>query len=120
MMVVDDDRMFFSQGEPYLNPKLHRDSGDDGSLAIPIHTQHVETTIIEVSPYTVADYLGRGGFGEVKIGLNQLSGERVALKFIRKADICTVRHAERTATEVQCLSTLNHPNMIRLFEVRAF
>ena len=118
MMVVDDDRMFFSQGEPFLNPKLHRES-DDGSLAIPTHTQHVETTITEVGPYTIADYLGRGGFGEVRIGLNQLSGEKVALKFLRKADICTVRHAERTGTEVQCLSTLNHPNIIRLFEVRA-
>lgn len=116
MMVVDDDRMFFSQGEPFLNPKLNRDSCD-GSPAI--HTQHVETTITEVGPYTIADYLGRGGFGEVRIGLNQLTGEKVALKFLRKADICTVRHAERTGTEVQCLSTLNHPNIIRLFVVRA-
>ena len=114
MMVVDDDRMFLSQGEPFASRKPYRESNENKESA---NSQQVEAVITEVGPYTIGEYLGRGGFGEVRVGINQLSGEKVALKFLRKCDICTVKAAERTGTEIQCLSSLNHPNIIRLFVV---
>jgi 5'-AMP-activated protein kinase, catalytic alpha subunit len=114
MMVVDDDRMFLSQGEPFASRKPYRESNENKESAT---SQQVEAVITEVGPYTIGEYLGRGGFGEVRVGINQLSGEKVALKFLRKCDICTVKAAERTGTEIQCLSSLNHPNIIRLFVV---
>ena len=61
-------------------------------------------------------FLGRGGFGEVRIGYQQMSGEAVALKFLPNASIENIDSAERTATEIQCLTALRHQNIIRLFQ----
>lgn len=52
--------------------------------------------------YKVNEFLGKGGFGEVRVGEHQLTGERVALKFLRKSAIADMGAAERTTTEVQC------------------
>ncbi|CAM9168878.1 unnamed protein product, partial [Phaeothamnion confervicola] len=69
-----------------------------------------------VGGYRVKDFLGRGGFGEVRVGEHQLTGERVALKFLRKSDIASMGAAERTTTEMQCLTALKHPAVIRLVQ----
>lgn len=50
----------------------------------------------------VNEFLGKGGFGEVRVGEHQLTGERVALKFLRKSAIADMGAAERTTTEIQC------------------
>lgn len=52
--------------------------------------------------FKVCEFLGRGGFGEVRVGEHQLTGERVALKFLRKSAIADMGAAERTTTEIQC------------------
>lgn len=52
----------------------------------------------------VCEFLGKGGFGEVRVGEHQLTGERVALKFLRKSAIADMGAAERTTTEIQCES----------------
>jgi carbon catabolite-derepressing protein kinase len=61
--------------------------------------------------------LGRGGFGEVRSGEHQLTGEKVALKFLRKSEISSIHAAERTITEIQCLTALKHNNIISLYQV---
>lgn len=48
------------------------------------------------------EFLGKGGFGEVRVGEHQLTGERVALKFLRNSAIADMGAAERTTTEIQC------------------
>ena len=50
----------------------------------------------------MCEFLGKGGFGEVRVGEHQVTGERVALKFLRKSAIADMGAAERTTTEVQC------------------
>ena len=117
MMILDDDRMFLSQGETFSHPKGKKDSKDKNSS---FYDQINEASNTDVGPYTVGELLGRGGFGEVRVGTNQLTGEKVALKFLRKADILSVGAAERTSTEIQCLATLSHPNIIKLFVVRNY
>ena len=114
MTILDDDRMFLSQGEAFSHPRNRRESKENNTSSIDL----IDETVWDVGPYTVGDILGRGGFGEVRVGTNQLTEEQVALKFLRKSDILSVRAAERTSTEIQCLATLCHPNIIRLFVVR--
>eukprot|EP01034_Spumella_vulgaris_P024383 gene24383-30724_t len=69
-----------------------------------------------IGGYKVGDMLGKGGFGEVRHGEHQLTLEKVALKFLRKSDIHSLGAAERTNTEIQCLTALKHTNIIRLLQ----
>ena len=71
-------------------------------------------SMTSLGPFLIGEVLGKGGFGEVRVGVNQLNGEKVALKFLRKSEIMSLVAAERTATEIQCLSALKHPNIIQL------
>ncbi|CAN0541134.1 unnamed protein product [Laminaria digitata] len=57
----------------------------------------------------VCEFLGKGGFGEVRVGEHQVTGERVALKFLRKSAIADMGAAERTTTEVQCEKKKSRP-----------
>lgn len=59
-------------------------------------------TSCHVRDKQVCEFLGKGGFGEVRVGEHQLTGERVALKFLRKSAIADMGAAERTTTEIQC------------------
>jgi serine/threonine protein kinase len=52
----------------------------------------------------------KGGLGEVRVGTQQVTRDKVALKFLRKSEIMSIGAAERTATEIQCLTILKHQN----------
>lgn len=71
-----------------------------------------------IGGYKIGAVLGRGGFGEVRIGEHLLTGEKVALKFLKKSSIHSLGAAERTYTEIQCLQALKHNNIIKLLQVR--
>jgi len=138
MMVADDDMLFFSNGEAFIPPKFTRTpskssrvrpdgstaAGDDGDGdgdgadgsggGHPRGKNTRRGSMTSLGPFLIGDVLGKGGFGEVRVGTNQLNGEKVALKFLRKSEIMNLVAAERTATEIQVLSTLKHPNIIQL------
>ena len=114
MMIEDNDMVFLSIDEDFIAPNFITNIDDSA--------QGNESSDSTISPivagFKVLGFLGRGGFGEVRVGEHQLTGERVALKFLRKADILSMGAAERTMTEIQCLTTLKHQNIIRLLQVR--
>lgn len=111
MMIEDDDILFLSHHEDFIAPAdlyaPDADSAARGDEKIP-HS---------IGGYKVGEVLGRGGFGEVRVGEHHLTGERVALKFLRKSEIHSFSAAERTNLEIQCLSALKHTNIIRLIHV---
>lgn len=108
MMIVDDDILFFGKDEDFIRPdSMVADKGRSESERLP-HS---------VGGYIVGELLGRGGFGEVRCGGHPLTAEKVALKFLRKAEIHSLGAAERTNTEIQCLATLKHNNIIKLIQV---
>lgn len=106
MMIEDNDILFLSNGEAFVYPVLEGNSSSSTSESIPAI----------ISGYKVGKVLGRGGFGEVRMGEHQLTNEAVALKFLRKAEILSMGAAERTTTEIQCLTALKHQNIIRLMQ----
>ena len=125
MMIEDDDRIFLSQGEAFLQPIINisaiarTTSGmSNGEKSKDKGVEKVKPSSTVVGPYSVGEILGRGGFGEVRIGTNQLTGEKVALKFIRKSDIQSMGAVERAANEIKCQSILRHTNIVRLEMVR--
>ena len=139
MMIQDEDMLFLSNGEEFV-PKpydykkpnaagIGQDddvtSGNEAQTRDPfamsggINDQFAaksDNLPPIIGNYKVSTFLGRGGFGVVRVGKHQLTEERVALKFINKSDILSIAAAERTMTEIQCLTTLKHNNIILLYE----
>src|SRR5438105_2514918 len=67
-----------------------------------------------VPGYVVEELLGRGASSEVWAGRIGRAGDRVALKRVFVAD----RGAwQRVRTEAALLTTLDHPNLVRLHDV---
>ena len=117
MMISETDSLFLSCGEAFISPlsELEEDitdtvesSNDAGGMPS------------NIGMYTVGIHLGSGAFGEVRLGTNRLTGDKVALKFLKKSDIMSMGAAERTSTEIQCLTSLDHGNIIRLYMVTHF
>jgi len=66
--------------------------------------------------YHVLERIGEGSFGKVYKGRRKFSGQTVAMKFISKhgKDDRDLRNLRR---EINILRTLNHENIIRMFDV---
>jgi serine/threonine protein kinase len=112
MMLEDNDIIFLSNGDEFIPP-----GSDSSSVLYLKNGSSWETIPSIISGYKIGKLLGRGGFGEVRMGEHQLTKETVALKFLRKAEIMSMGAAERTTTEIQCLSALKHAHIIRLQQV---
>lgn len=70
-----------------------------------------------VGSYILGKFLGSGSFGKVHIGTHVMTNEQVALKFLSKNQMGSTQDAERVFTEIQCLNSLDHPNVIKLLQV---
>ncbi|KAF1318183.1 Camk/camkl protein kinase, partial [Globisporangium splendens] len=87
MCIEENDMLFFSTGRSFKAPSSGK--GDTQN-----HADDKFATV--VGGYKVTTLLGRGGFGEVRLGIHQLTNDKVALKFIL---------------------ALNHPSIIKLLRV---
>jgi tRNA A-37 threonylcarbamoyl transferase component Bud32 len=66
--------------------------------------------------YRVVRLVGRGGMGEVYEAVDQLLGQRVALKIIRP-DAADASAGQRFRRELQLARKVTHPNVCRIFDV---
>ena len=64
-----------------------------------------------IGPYTVEDVLGRGGMGVVYRAVHGRTGERVALKTVRKAG---ARELAGLRREIHALAQVRHPGIVRI------
>lgn len=66
--------------------------------------------------YTITDTLGTGAFGVVKLAINKSTGVKRALKTLEKKKI---PHEEKQNMfcEVNILRKLDHPNIVKLYEL---
>ena len=125
-MIEDGEMLFLSAGADFLAPSAvlstlaeqkdgggHHHGRADGSKADSKDGAHLPHTI---GGYRVGILLGKGGFGEVRVGEHQITHEQVALKFLPKMEILNMGAAERTTTEIQCLCALKHGHIIRLVQ----
>lgn len=65
--------------------------------------------------YEITDELGQGSFGVVLKGIHKQTKQERALKVIPRSKI--TRKIDRFINEVNALKVLDHPNVIRLYEV---
>uniref|UniRef100_A0A672Q275 SNF-related serine/threonine-protein kinase n=1 Tax=Sinocyclocheilus grahami TaxID=75366 RepID=A0A672Q275_SINGR len=75
--------------------------GDDGKIA---------------GLYDLDKTLGRGHFAVVKLARHVFTGEKVAVKVIDKTKLDTVATGH-LFQEVRCMKLVQHPNIVRLYEV---
>jgi 5'-AMP-activated protein kinase catalytic alpha subunit len=70
-----------------------------------------------VQDYDVMETIGEGTFGKVKKGIHKLTNIPVAIKILEKERIVDGADVERVKREIHILTRVQHPNIIRLFEV---
>lgn len=66
--------------------------------------------------YQIGNVLGQGAFGEVRKCINRITKAIRAVKLIRK-DAMTPEEEQAFQDEIAILSKLDHPNILKLYEV---
>lgn len=70
--------------------------------------------IEKLGPYRLDKLLGRGGMGAVYVGIDDVTGERAAVKVLAAHLADNPDFRERFAAEVETLKKLKHPNIVQL------
>ena len=70
-----------------------------------------------LSSYRIDRELGKGTFGEVKLGIHKVTNEKVAIKVLEKSKIIDEADKERVSREIHILKLIRHPNIIQLYEI---
>ncbi|KEG08948.1 protein kinase [Trypanosoma grayi] len=69
-------------------------------------------------PYQVGETVGRGTFGKVKLAVHEATQTKVALKVIpRRLMEQDARSGTKITREIKILKLLQHPNIMRLYDV---
>lgn len=71
----------------------------------------------KISHYIVESKLGDGGFGEVYLGRDGVSGMEVAMKCLQAGDRSPQSDkVQRFKREIACIAKLRHPGIVQLFD----
>ena len=70
-----------------------------------------------ISAYEVVSLLGRGGMGEVYLAHDPRLGRKVAVKLLHRALTSNRDAARRFEQEARAASSLNHPNIVTIYEI---
>jgi pSer/pThr/pTyr-binding forkhead associated (FHA) protein len=73
-----------------------------------------EPDLIAIQGYKIVQKLGKGGFAEVYLALNNQTGELVALKVMLPKVAAMEEYVQKFIREIQLTQALNHPNIVRL------
>ena len=67
-----------------------------------------------VGQYVLSKTIGKGTFGKVKLGVHNLTGEKVAVKILDKNVIRDRRKTYKIKKEFKILQKLQHPHIVQL------
>ena len=93
-------------------------SGSDHEIAVASGSGGDVTWVgRSIGNYQITRHLGRGGMGEVYLARDTRLGREVALKFLPGDAIGDQSRLRRFFQEARAASTLNHPNIVTIYEV---
>ena len=70
-----------------------------------------------IGNYRIEKTIGEGTFGKVKLGIHIPTEEKVAIKILEKDKIQDREDLERISREINFLKKLNHPNIIKIYDI---
>lgn len=97
-------------GEPNINNIM---SGLENNSGIKQHNHRKKLK----QRFDLIKKLGQGTFGKVQLGINKETGQEVAIKTIKKSKIESEADLVRIRREIQIMSSVQHPNIIHIYEV---
>ncbi|XP_026413518.1 CBL-interacting protein kinase 32-like isoform X1 [Papaver somniferum] len=71
----------------------------------------------KVGIYELGRTIGEGTFAKVKFAKNSETGEPVAIKILDKEKVLKHKMSEQIRREIATMKLIQHPNVVRLFEV---
>ena len=71
----------------------------------------------KIENYKIEETIGEGTYGKVKLATHIKLNEKVAIKFINKKKLINKGDDERIQNELKIITKLNHPNILKAFEV---
>nr|XP_055056152.1 serine/threonine-protein kinase MARK2 isoform X1 [Misgurnus anguillicaudatus] len=99
--------------------QTHSDAKGGGRSNVLRNRSSVPTTTDEtphVGNYRLLKTIGKGNFAKVKLARHVLTGKEVAVKIIDKTQLNS-SSLQKLFREVRIMKLLNHPNIVKLFEV---
>ncbi|XP_052444655.1 serine/threonine-protein kinase MARK2 isoform X13 [Carassius gibelio] len=91
----------------------HSDSKPGGRCNMPHSTADEQP---HIGCYRLLKTIGKGNFAKVKLAKHVLTGKEVAVKIIDRTQL-TSSSLQKLFREVRIMKLLNHPNIVKLFEV---
>ncbi|XP_069028703.1 LOW QUALITY PROTEIN: MAP/microtubule affinity-regulating kinase 3-like [Embiotoca jacksoni] len=92
-------------------------SVDEGRGEVPARSARSTTDESpHVGNYRLLKTIGKGNFAKVKLARHVLTGREVAIKIIDKTQL-NPTSLQKLFREVRIMKILNHPNIVKLFEV---
>ena len=73
--------------------------------------------ISKLDDYKIEETIGEGTYGKVKLAIHIQTNEKVAIKIINKKRLINNGDNERILNEIKIMTKLNHPNILKAFEV---
>ncbi|KAI7907960.1 kinase-like domain-containing protein [Cokeromyces recurvatus] len=71
-----------------------------------------------IGDYFISSTIGYGSTGQVKLGIHQISGTKVAIKIIPRRELdSSLKIKQAVERELAVLQLLNHPNLIELYQI---
>eukprot|EP00485_Elphidium_margaritaceum_P011479 CAMPEP_0202693772 /NCGR_PEP_ID=MMETSP1385-20130828/7801_1 /ASSEMBLY_ACC=CAM_ASM_000861 /TAXON_ID=933848 /ORGANISM="Elphidium margaritaceum" /LENGTH=582 /DNA_ID=CAMNT_0049349503 /DNA_START=204 /DNA_END=1952 /DNA_ORIENTATION=+ len=70
-----------------------------------------------IGNYRLGRTLGIGSFSKVKVAIHEPTRKRVAIKILNKKKLKSMEMESKVESEIAILSSLNHPHIMRLYEV---
>ena len=71
-----------------------------------------------LSEYEIRGILGKGTFSKVKLGINKITNEKVAIKIIDKQFTINKNNKERIKREISILKNSYHPNIVKVLDIK--
>ena len=70
-----------------------------------------------LADYEIKETIGKGTFSVVKLGINKITKEKVAIKILKKKKMQKSKDKSRLEREISILKRLNHINVIKIYKI---